>query len=393
MSALTENGYPREASKPGGDTTYYVRYGSLPVFRGALVAHRIGVKNAEVIDGANPRSDLLVIGVACNYVPSTTVAQWSQDTTIAADADDRPLTVDVEADGWIHRNFDLGTGVNALSAQDIGSIVYAFDSNTLYKTDNGGTLSPAGVLSCFDTANSLATIDWRTPSIGAILNAASIGGGGTAETPRAVVTTLAACTASGGALTANAVGAFGTQDGVATLAQGDTVFIPEGTTNLPSAADAGPYEIGTLGTASVINVLRRPSWWSHGAPVKQSARVRIGGEGTLYAGTEWQSFIATGRIIGTDAPLMYPDQVTQAVTLVAGTATIATVPVRLAAKTSVNVTRTTPNTSTLTVGGYGPSTLTAGALGTASVVIQAKVAAGTINNADVSTLNVAIVNF
>lgn len=389
MTALSERDFPREEKMTGGMTTLYMRVptATIELFRGGLVAHRLGSKLAEIIDPAAPRSDLVIVGWADNYVRCTTTA-WSSDATIAADADDQPLTVNIKGDGWIARGFDVGAGVNALTANDIGRVVYAYDSNTLYKTDNGGTLSPAGTLACFDTVDGLASLDIRSPSAAVIANAS----GSARETPRAVVTTLAANTVTAGVMSYDAVGAFAVQDGV-TCVVGDTVFVQAGTTNLDAAADAGPWEIQTLGTASVIHVMRRPSWWAHGSPIKQSAQVVIGGEGTLYPGSTWQSFAANTAVVGTTDPAMYPDQVTQQKTLVAGTTTISNVPVRLAAKTQVTFTRTTPDTVTLTANGYDPSTLTPGALGTASVIIQAKVAAGTINVADISVGNVTIRNF
>lgn len=395
MTALSERDFPRDEKFTGGMTTFYVRVptATIEIFRGALIAHRIGAKYAEIIDPAAPRSDLVIVGWADNYVRATTTA-WTGDASVAADADDQPLTVNVKGDGWIARNFDVGTGVNALTANDVDAIVFAYDSNTLYKTDNGGTLSPAGRLACFNTTDSLASLDIRAPKIAVSLNVGA--SGGTAETPRAVVTTLAACTSSGGVLTANAVGAFGTQDGVSSLVAGDTVFIQAGTTNLPAATDAGPYEIATLGTASVINVLRRPAWWAHGSPIKQSARVRIGGEGTLYAGSTWQSFVATGKIVGTDDPAMYVDQVTQSVSLGGGSPVghiaITNVPILSVTRTNYIIRRKTAATPSLTLE-YAPLSITAGALGTATVDITAEVAAGTINTADGSTLLVSIINF
>jgi hypothetical protein len=120
-------------------------------------------------------------------------------------------------------------------------------------------------------------------------------------------------------------------------------------------------------------------------------------EGTLFADTTW--FIDTNAAItiGTTAHTWYPECVTQTVVLVAGTATIATVPVLSVTRTGFVLTRRIANTSAATTGGYctsvgGANGVTAGPVGTASVVIEACVAAGTINNADISTLNFTILN-
>lgn len=389
MTALSERDFPRDEKFTGGMTTLYMRVptATIELFRGGLVAHRLGSKYAEIIDPAAPRSDLVIMGWADNYVRATTTA-WSGDANVAADADDQPLTVNVKGDGWIGRNFDVGAGVNALTANDVGAIVYAYDSNTLYKTDNGGTLSAAGTLACFNSVDGLASLDIRAPKAAVILGAS----GAAQEAPRAVVTTLGANTVTAGVMSYDAVGAFGTQDGVSTLIAGDTVLIQAGTTNLDAAGDAGPWEIQTLGTASVIHVMRRPSWWAHGSPIKQSARVRIGGEGTLFAGSTWQSFAANTAVVGTTDPAMYPDQVTQSITLVAGHVAVTNVAIRSATKTNYIMRRITANTTTLTLE-YVPLSITPGAIGTATVDVTAAVAAGTINVADISTLLLSIVNF
>jgi hypothetical protein len=177
-----------------------------------------------------------------------------------------------------------------------------------------------------------------------------------------------------------------------TLVAGDEVFIPEGTTNLDAAALAGPYTVMTVGDGSTAFVLQRPAWWADGAVISRASDVKIA-EGTVYIGSTWRTFAAKGTIVGTDAPLAVPDYVGQAVTLVAGTVTIANVPLRSATKSTLTINRTTANTTAATDGGYHPSTLTPGALGTASIVVQAQVLAGTINNADISTLNVGVRNW
>ncbi len=111
------------------------------------------------------------------------------------------------------------------------------------------------------------------------------------------------------------------------------------------------------------------------------------------AGTTWVVTNTGTSVVGTTTFTMFPRSVTQSITLVAGTATITNVPVVSATKTGVYGVRTTANTSTATTGGYHPvGAMTPGALGTASIVYDATVAAGTINNADISTLAVTIVN-
>jgi len=115
-------------------------------------------------------------------------------------------------------------------------------------------------------------------------------------------------------------------------------------------------------------------------------------EGTLFAKSSWKITTTGAIVVGATALAAYPGRVTQSVTLVAGTVTVSNVPILSATKSGVAFTRTTANTTTATVA-YNPSTLTPGAVGTASLVFQAQVAAGTLNNADLSTGNLTIINF
>lgn len=99
------------------------------------------------------------------------------------------------------------------------------------------------------------------------------------------------------------------------------------------------------------------------------------------------------QTVDANAPKLYPGRVSQSITLVAGTKAVTTVPI-LSAASGVDIVRTTANTSTSTTGGYACNgAATPGVLGTATVTVFATVAAGTINNADVSTLTVTITNW
>lgn len=228
--------------------------------------------------------------------------------------------------------------------------------------------------------------------------AAAPDGGTTPFKARAVVTTLQAYGGTTtGILTETSNGAISAADGV-TLAVGDVVFLEEGTTNLTAASDAGPYVVTALGGASAKWVLTRPSWYETGAVMVPGQTIAIGGEGTLKGGTSWKTFAVKGKVIDTDAPLFWVDRVLQAVTLGAGTVTISNVGVRSASKSNVAITRTATGGTVSTTVEYCPTVagatgLTVGAIGTGSVVIQATVAAGTIQNADTSVLNVMITNW
>ena len=216
---------------------------------------------------------------------------------------------------------------------------------------------------------------------------------------RCVVTSLAAYTGSGTAtLTASATGAIGVQDGL-TLVAGDTVFIQEGTTNLTAAKDAGLWQVFNPGATGVAYVLTRPWWWTNGQGILQGAIVDISGEGTgttpTFAGSRWKTFCAKGKVIGTDAPVFWPDAINYNLTLVAGTlaAPITTIPYKAVASTSVSFTRTTLGTPSATIQYGVVPVATPGVTGTSSIVPMAQVGAGTINASDTSALVMSVQNW
>jgi hypothetical protein len=292
---------------------------------------------------------------------------------------------------------DGGAITNANRYQD----VFVVDDQTISLSDGGGARLRAGYLFNIDPTSGLANVMFGDATPTARAAAGGAASASTAYKARAVVTALSgAYTGSTtGVLTASANAAFGTQDGVATLAVGDTVFLPEGTTNITAASDAGPYVITALGAAGAKWILTRPSWWETaavvGTAVPIGAIIEIGGEGTNYGGSEWKIFAAKGQIIDTNAPLLWPKVLNRSVTLVAGTATaITNMPVRgTTGQTAITFFRTTINTATATIQ-YGVVPVpTAGAIGTASIVPMAQVGAGTINNADISTLIMTVTNW
>jgi hypothetical protein len=180
------------------------------------------------------------------------------------------------------------------------------------------------------------------------------------------------------------------RDGI-TYAEGDIVLLNKQTTTTQN----GPYAVGTVATTAPLT---RPSWWAAGDAIPMGAVFEAGSEGTLYAGTSWKCMCVKGKVIDTDAPLIYPRTVKGTATLVAGTVTLgATHGLWLysTTKSTIHVTRATANTCTLTTGGYAstPASNTAGIIGTAAVVINACVAAGTINNADISSVYYTITNW
>lgn len=326
--------------------------------------------------------------------PCCGVATHGIDNTAGADDDKRCLILSDRT-----FTFANGTAGNACSeATPLGAPVYAFDDHTVYDNDGGGTLQRAGYFAgmepdgrvrVFVTYLRLGDIEASgTPvATGAVNDAGTSGTAARSDhvhaehtdSVRYVMTTnvanLAAFTVA--------------QDGVTGIA-GDLVLLANQTT----PAQAGVYVLGTVGGGTAP--LTRVSWLPAAAVVHGGYTVHVD-EGTLFANTNW--FIGTsGAItIGTTSHAWYPESVTQSVTLVAGTATIANVPILSVTKTGFGLVRRVANTCVATDGGYcmttgGANGVTAGLVGTAAAIIQATVLAGTINNADVSTLNVTVTN-
>lgn len=279
-------------------------------------------------------------------------------------------------------------GGNAITDANRGQLAYAVDDCTVSLTDGAGQYPACGIILGVRASDSMVTVQVGLASLYSDNDPAD---NSTAFKARAVATSIAAYVAAAGVLTASANGALASQDGVA-MAAGDVLFIPEGIANV-TAADAGPYVVTSLGGASAKFVFTRPDWWKQGGAIVQGQLFSIGGEGTVWAGTDWKSFAGTGKIVGTDAPALYPGRVTVPATLVAGTLAITSVPIRSATKTGFVLTRITPNTSTATVMYAVNGAPTPGVLGTATFTAFATVAAGTINIADISTLSVAVINF
>jgi len=179
-------------------------------------------------------------------------------------------------------------------------------------------------------------------------------------------------------------------DGI-TYVAGDQVLLTAQT----SAAQNGPYVVGTVagGTAA----LTRPSWWSTKSAIQQGVVIDVGGEGTIFGGSQWKALCATGKIVDTDDPVFYPRTVRGTATLVAGTVTLGSAQglfLKSTTTSSVEISRNTANTTAATIAyAAAAGSRTAGVSGTAAVTIQAQVAAGTINNADISTLDFAITNW
>lgn len=376
MASNLTNGIPPKPYGHGGRYVVLPQAANAQIYQGAMVAS-VSATDAALVTGSTSGS-----GPICG------VAVFDQ----LGGATDGAVRMQI----WTDKVFCFAAGVLApTDLTPFGTVLYAETDNTV------GTGAPGQVIAGrFFGFEDDGTIRVYISSCASWFdtNANANDGGTSPFKCRAVVTTLQAYGGSTtGILTETANGAISAADGV-TLAVGDVVFIQEGTTNLTAASDAGPYMVTALGGASAKWVLTRPSWWQTGAAIQESQVIDASGEGTLYAGTSWRAFCGKGQIVDTNDPVFWVREVTQSITLAAGTAIISNVGIRSASKSNVFLTRTaTGGTVTSTIAycptAAGANGITAGALGTGSVVVQATVAAGTIANADTSTLAATVFNW
>ncbi len=295
---------------------------------------------------------------------------------------------------WTDKIFIMKAGVNApLDSTPYGAPLYMEDDNSV-GTGQGTEAQIAGRFMGIEDDGRVRVLMTNQASW---FDAAAIGG--SAGTPnfkvRAVITSLPAnAGTTTGVLTASSTGAIGAQDGL-TLVAGDLVFIQEGTTNLSAASDAGPYVVTNPGATGVKYVLTRPTWWETGAPIVQGQILQVGGEGTLWAGTEWKTFVAKGKVVDTDAPLFWVREVSQALALTSSAVTVTNVGVRSASKSAVFAQFQAAGGTTTSTIGYGVITApTPGAIGTASFVIDALASGmGKNGSSDASTVVVSVINW
>lgn len=172
-------------------------------------------------------------------------------------------------------------------------------------------------------------------------------------------------------------------DNVANV-EGDVVLLVGQTT----AAENGLYVVGAVSGGT--------------APLTRSAKMASGStlsdvtveiqQGAIYAKTKWFN-TANAPVIGTTDPAFMPEAVTVTAALVAGTVTVTTIPVLSATRSGISATRqATGGTVTTTIMYVVNGAPTPGVLGTATFAVMAAVAAGTIQNADTSTLKITVTN-
>lgn len=311
MTALAES-FPRLVKgKDGIKTGLLIRGGTaLTIYKGSLIAHREGSELREVPDPLNPRADLIYDGIATNEVTITTAVN-ADSSGAAVDADGNNFTLNTDA--GLCAGFDTGTSTNAITSSMVGQACYGFDSNTLYATSNGGTLSFVGLIYLFDEDGTvIVDIEAENPLGTYIFGAAGATPNVTQNTDvRCVITTIAAYVGTGtGTLTASATGAIGAQDTTETLVAGDLVFLPlvtGGAGGATVAKDTGVWQVVDPGGATKFK-LTRPTVMKTAATVKPGMTVRVQ-FGTLWGGGDWKSFVLdAAQVVDTNDPLFWPRQ-------------------------------------------------------------------------------------
>ncbi len=274
------------------------------------------------------------------------------------------------------------TGTTITKA-DVGKLCYASDDQTVSLSDSSGTRPAAGVVMQV-RADAQVAVYVGQP---ALYQTDAVSAGATLTTQykaRGVVYSNVAD------LTAFTVAT--NTDGI-TYVAGDIVLLANQTT----AAQNGPYVVGTVATTAPLT---RPIWWATGAAIPLGQIIDIYGGGTLFGNSQWKVTKTSAGVVGTDDPAFYPKLVKATVQLSSGSYALGSAEglYLLSLTTSiVQATRQTANgTLTLTTHYYCPSASSGrvtGTSGTAVVTVKASVAAGTVNTADTSFIDVLVTNW
>jgi len=182
------------------------------------------------------------------------------------------------------------------------------------------------------------------------------------------------------------------QDGVTYIA-GDIVLLAAQTT----AADCGLYVVGTVAVG--VAPLTRLSSMAFGTTGQNGCTVEVS-EGTLWAGSTWKAMATTtgGFVVGTNDPVFYPRVCKNIITLASGTYTLGSTEglfLWSATRSGVQCMMNTPGGTLTSTLAYGSNSAgrTIGKSGAAALIVIARVAAGTIDTANSSTVDVLVTNW
>ncbi len=342
---------------------------NVQIFKGALIG----------LDSAGRAMPAGTIASGCLIIVGKASASYDNRTTSATLnglADACQVEVEYGDFGWAN-----SAGVDIIAAANVGSLAYAVDDQTVALTNAGGTRPVAGVITEVRSGTSAAG--------GGVFvcSATDVAGFLAQDVAAPAVTTFRARNVVNGNIADLAAYTVASNAAVndATLnVAGDIVLLIAQST----AAQNGLYVVGTVTTGTAP--LTRISSMASGRVFLADEFEIVVSVGTVFGHTRW--FNSVAGTIATDTPAFFPRSVTISQALVAGTMTLTSIPILSATKSSVRAYRKTANTCTLTLEYVTNGAATPGALGTASVEVMAAVAAGTINNVDISTLHITVTN-
>ena len=346
------------------------------------------------------KGSLVALNAAGNLVPAGTAGAVSvvgkasatyNNLTGSSDFSGLAGATNVEVEfgkfGWTNSP----AGVDFITNANVGQPCFAADDNTVALTNGGSNRLPAGIIG--EVGLDGFVYVWQTPEIVAFSAGSSLYSG-LEEPEYRVRTVVTANVASLAAFVGVTGGSSTNTDGVLCV-QGDLVLLTAQTT----ASQNGLYVVGAVAAGSAP--LTRPSWYGTGSTQLAGYLVQVSGEGTVFKNTSWKAFVAAPTfVVDTTDPKFYPLSVTWSSALVAGTLTAgagatagapAVMPV-FSANSQLVITRKTPNTTAATVMYALNAAPTPGVPGVGAIGAFATVAAGTINNADISTLTCTLIN-
>ncbi len=415
----------------------------------AILANRPGTAEMLVIDGISPfcfpvaatttlyAGTIGCIDTAGNAVPATLTTGLKVVGCVQKLADNSAglagaISVEMKA-GVFHF---LNYASDLIADTERGETCYVHDNQTVRKTSASGTTSVAGTVIDVDSTGVWVGMGFEfmlapeaadglsdnTPvEVNGTAGAAGIAlgfsrddhvhfhGAQTVGTLHAASTSTvngfqsflhknyqnasALCLQARGVVIANqaTLSAFVVSNNGVTYVAGDRVLLAGQTTG----SENGLYVVGTVsGTAPLT---RDPAMIAASSYVK-GCTIEVS-EGTLFAGSTWKAMATGTCTVGTHDPLFYPRVVKGILTLSSGTYTLGvTEGLYLFSTTTstINCTMNTPGgTLTLTTGGYGSNSAgrSAGKSGTGAAIVIARVAAGTIDTANNSTVDFLVTNW
>ena len=183
------------------------------------------------------------------------------------------------------------------------AVIFGVDSNTGSLNPNDGI--PVGMLmEVIDATHGKVGIGPTFVARALAAATASASPGTTTTTARGALTNLGgAVTYANGVITGPANTAFPVQDGIASPAIDDVYFAPKGLTNLPAAAQAGPWVVTGLGSGSSVYTLARPAGYATGSTIPTEYTIKLGPEGSSYKNSPWTATCTPGGIVDTVDPL------------------------------------------------------------------------------------------